>query len=132
MPGRLACLGLLIAMICGGGCAALAQDRAAPVIYSVTALSGPVGTSITITGANFTAADNTVRFGGGFIQWLPASSVGHTQTIVFTLPRVIAGVACPGTVRCPTAARFIPPGDNALGVQNANGSSNTKTFTVTH
>ena len=51
MPGRLACLGLLIAMICGGGCTALAQDRAAPVIYSVTPLSGPVGTSITVTGA---------------------------------------------------------------------------------
>src|SRR5207253_4902811 len=109
----------------------LAQGRTTPLIYSVAPLVGPVGTRITITGANFTADNNTVRFGGGFIQWLPASSGAGSQTIVFTLRPVISAVACPGTARCPTAAHFVQPGGNALSVQNANGTSNTTTFTVT-
>src|SRR2546429_2432202 len=132
MPGKLAGLGLLIGLVCTLGSAALAQGRAAPVIYSVTPRSGPVGTRITMTGANFTAADNTVRFGGGFIQWLPASSGGGNQTIIFTLRPVIGAVACPGTARCPTAAHFVQPGGNPVSVQNANGTSNTTTFTVTN
>ena len=111
--------------------AALAQGGAAPVIYSISPRSGPVGTSITITGAHFTAANNTVRFGGGFIQWLPASPETGNQTIVFTLGPVISAVACPGTVRCPTAAYLVQPGDNPLSVQNANGTSSATTFTVT-
>ena len=132
MPGRLASLVLLAVLFCAGGFAAPAQGRAAPVIYSVTPLSGPMGTRITIVGANFTAANNTVRLGGGFIQWLPASSAGGNQTIVFTLRPVIGAVACPGTTRCATAAHFVQPGGNPLSVQNANGTSNTTTFTVTN
>jgi hypothetical protein len=132
MAGRLVSLGLLTALICGAGSAALAQGRAAPAIYSVTPLSGPVGTRIMIAGANFTATNNTVRFGGGFIQWLPASSGGGNQTIVFTLRPVIGAVACPGTARCPTAAHFVQPGGHPLSVQNANGTSSMTTFTVTN
>jgi hypothetical protein len=132
MPGRLASLVLLTALICGAGSATLAQGRAAPVIYSVAPPSGPVGTRITITGANFTADNNTVHFGGGFIQWLPASPGAGNQTIVFTLRPVISGVACPGTARCPSAARPVGPGGNALSVQNANGTSNAANFTVTN
>jgi hypothetical protein len=132
MPGRLAGLVLLAVLVGGTGSAGLAQGRAAPVIFSVVPPSGPVGTRITITGANFTAANNTVRFGGGFIQWLPASSGGGNQTIVFTLRPVISGVACPGAARCPTVARPVQPGGNALSVQNANGTSNAANFTVTN
>ena len=131
MAGRSASLVLLAVLFYAGGSAALAEGRAAPVIYSVTPRSGPVGTGITITGANFTAANNTVRFGGGFIQWLPASSGGGNQTIVFTLRPVIGAVACPGTARCPTAAHFVQPGGNPLSVQNANGTSSTMTFMLT-
>jgi hypothetical protein len=131
MPGRLASLVFVAALLCDGGSVGLAQGRAAPVIFSVAPISGPVGTTITITGANFTADTNTVRLGGGFIQWLPASSAGSNQTIVFTLRPVISGVACPGTVRCPTVARPVQPGGNALSVQNANGTSNAANFTVT-
>ena len=132
MPGRLAGLVLLAVLVGGTGAAGLAQGRAAPVIFSVVPPAGPVGTTITITGANFTADNNTVRFGGGFIQWLPAASAGSNQTIVFTLRPVISGVACPGTARCPTVARPVQPGGNALSVQNANGASNAANFTVTN
>jgi hypothetical protein len=133
MPGRLANLGLLATLACSVGFAGSTQSRAdVPVVYSVSPPSGPVGTRITITGANFTAADNTLRFGGGFIQWLPASSGNGGQTIVFTLRPVISRVACPGAARCPAAAYSVQPGSNALSVQNANGISNTKTFTVTN
>jgi len=131
MAGRSASLVLLAVLFYAGGSAALAEGRAAPVIYSVTPRSGPVGTGITITGANFTAANNTVRFGGGFIQWLPASSGSGNQTILFTLRPVIGAVACPGTARCPTAAHFVQPGGNPLSVQNANGTSSTMTFMLT-
>ena len=117
MPGRLASLVLLAVLFCAGGSAAPAQGRAAPVIYSVTPLSGPVGTQIVIAGANFTAANNTVRFGGGFIQWLPASSAAGNQTIVFTLRPVIGAVACPGTARCPTA----PPSPTPLTPSGLSG-----------
>ena len=132
MPGRLASLVFLAALFYDGGAAGLALGRAAPVIYSVAPLAGPMGTRITITGANFTADNNTVRFGGGFIQWLPASSGAGSQTIVFTLRPVISAVACPGTARCPTAAHLVRPGGNAVSVQNANGTSSTMTFTVTN
>jgi hypothetical protein len=132
MPERLASLVVLALLLCDGSSAGLAQGRAAPVIYLINPLSGPVGTSITITGANFTAANNTVRFGGGFIQWLPAASGTGNQTIVFTLRPVLGAVACPGTARCPTAAHLVRPGGNALSVQNANGTSNATTFTVTN
>jgi hypothetical protein len=132
MPGRFAGLVLLAVLVGGTGSAGLAQGRGAPVIYSVAPPAGPVGTRITITGANFTADNNTVRFGGGFIQWLPASSAGGNQTIVFTLRPVISGVACPGTARCPTVARPVQPGGNPLSVQNANGTSNAANFTVTN
>jgi hypothetical protein len=132
MPGRLASRLLLTALICGAGSATLAQGRAAPVIFSIAPPSGPVGSTITITGANFTADNNTVRFGGGFIQWLPAASCAGKQTIVFTLRPVISGIACPGTARCPTVARPVRPGGNPLSVQNANGTSNAMTFTVTN
>jgi hypothetical protein len=132
MPGRFAGLVLLAVLVGGTGSAGLAQGRGAPVIYSVAPPAGPVGTRITITGANFTADNNTVRFGGGFIQWLPASSAGGNQTIVFTLSPVISGVACPGTARCPTVARPVQPGGNPLSVQNANGTSNAANFTVTN
>jgi hypothetical protein len=128
MPGRLASLVLLTVLLCAGGSVGLAQGRAAPVIYSVAPHSGPVGTTITITGANFTADNNTVRLGGGFIQWLPAASGTGNQTIVFTLRPVLGAVACPGTARCPTAAHLVRPGGNALSVQNANGTSSTMTF----
>jgi hypothetical protein len=131
MPGRLAGLVLLAVLVCGAGSAGRALGRAAPVIFSIVPPSGPVGTTITITGANFTADNNTVRFGGGFIQWLPASSGGSNQTIVFTLRPVISGIACPGTARCPTVARPVRPGDNALSVRNANGTSSAANFTVT-
>ncbi|HYU12079.1 MAG TPA: IPT/TIG domain-containing protein [Stellaceae bacterium] len=132
MPGRLASLVFLAALFYDGGAAGLAQGRAAPVIHSVAPRSGPVGTKITITGANFTAANNTIRFGGGVIQWLPASSGGGNQTIVFTLRPVIGAIACPGAARCPTAAYFVQPGGNPVSVQNANGTSNTTIFTVTN
>jgi hypothetical protein len=132
MPGRLASLVLLTVLLCAGGAVGLAQGGVAPVIYSVAPRSGPVGTTITITGANFTAENNTVQFGGGFIQWLPAASAGGNQTIVFTLRPVIGGVACPGTARCPSAARLVRPGGNPLSVQNANGTSNTMMFMLTN
>ncbi|HVU75555.1 MAG TPA: IPT/TIG domain-containing protein, partial [Candidatus Paceibacterota bacterium] len=47
-----------------------APASAAPVIYSITPRSGPVGTQVSITGFGFTK-DNIVHFGGGAIAHVP-------------------------------------------------------------
>ena len=121
------------------GCGTISQT---PVtIYSVTPVSGPVGTTVSITGFGFTS-DNTIRFGNGALVHVPISSSiaiacttdpachgGINQTLTFTVP-VTLNPLCYYS-GCMMASLQTTPGTYGISVENTNGTSNTKTFTVT-
>jgi peptidoglycan hydrolase-like protein with peptidoglycan-binding domain len=111
-------------------------------IQSITPASGPVGTTVTLTG-RFFDNNNTVHFGNGAIPNVPISSSvaiactndpscvgGIRQTIKFTVPDSV-GPNCAPPRMCPMYLQQVTPGTYKVWVENANGSSNTVTFTVT-
>jgi|GEM_PF-1446207 len=87
------------------------QTAVAPTITSLTPASGPIGTSVTITGTNFgaTQGTSTVTFGG--ISATPTS--WNNTSIVVPVPSGVALGAIPVVVSVPGA-----------------GTSNSSTFTV--
>lgn len=101
----------------------------APTIASLSPTSGPVGTSVTLTGSGFAAGGNVVKFGTGYIKDL-ASPDGHTIRV-----NVPAGLEeCPppngaGAV-CPLLARVVTPGTYMVSVINGVSASNDLPFTV--
>jgi hypothetical protein len=111
---------------------------AAPTITSVTPSSGAQGGSFTITGTNFTSTGNTITLNATYAGVDSKGNAGlmssiyqvnspqtsaDGNTIQFTL------TSCPPTAPlCPGVA--IREGTYSLSVSNANGSSNTVTFTV--
>src|SRR3989338_10665024 len=59
-----------------------------PTISSLQPTSGPIGTTVTITGSGFTSTGNTVNFGNGVIQKNVSSFDG--KTVTFTIPSYIS------------------------------------------
>jgi peptidoglycan hydrolase-like protein with peptidoglycan-binding domain len=111
-------------------------------ILSISPISGPVGTTVSLTGYGFTS-DNTILFANGAIRNVPITSTvaiacfaagnchgGIRQTLTFTIPSSI-GPNCPPGSMCAMYLRLITPGDYTVAVQNSNGTSNSMTFTVT-
>ena len=111
-------------------------------IYRISPTSGPVGTTLSITGFGFTSS-NIVHFGGGAITNVPISSSiaiacttdpschgGINQTLTITIPSSI-GPYCAAGMACPMYMQLITPGIYTVYVQNDNGSSNAVSFTVT-
>jgi hypothetical protein len=118
------------------------QPKSNVTIYSISPNSGPVGTTISITGFGFTNS-NTVHIGGGAIGTVPiASSIaiacttnpachgGINQTLTVTIPSSI-GPYCASGMMCPMYMQLLTPGTYTIYVQNDNGSSNAVSFTVT-
>ena len=79
-----------------------------PTITSLNPTSGPIGTSVSITGTNFALGGNNVRFNGVLI------SAGSTNSAT-SITAIVPNGATTGNVT----------------VQNANGTSNGIAFTVT-
>jgi len=111
-------------------------------IYSISPVSGPVGTSVSIKGFGFTAS-NTVHFGSGTIGNVPVSSSiaiacttnpschgGINQTLIITIPSAIGPYCAPG-MACPMYMQLLTPGTYTVYVQNDNGTSNSVSFTIT-
>ncbi len=110
-------------------------------IQSLYPTSGSVGTQVTITGYGFTS-NNTILFGGGPISNIPVTSTMNImctsnlncgnplETLTFTVPSSI-GPNCTGDLMCPEYVRLVGPGTYTVSVENANGTSNSETFTVT-
>ncbi len=111
-------------------------------IFNMTPQSGPVGTTVTLTGRWFTDS-NMIHFGNGVIANVPSSGgiaiscttdpsciPGIRQTITFTIPSSV-GPYCPPGAMCPMYLQLLTPGTYPVYVTNANGTSNTMTFTVT-
>jgi hypothetical protein len=111
-------------------------------IYSITPSTGPVGTTVSITGFGF-ASSNTIRFGSGAIYNVPISSSiaiacttnpschgGINQTLQFTVPTSL-GAYCVAGAACPMYAMLVTPGTYNVSVTNDNGSSDPVSFAVT-
>lgn len=87
----------------------LSVPKGAVIVMFPSQYSGKPGTVITISGAGFTATDNTIYFGDGHAVEKASSWSG--QTITFKIPA-------------------IPKGNYSLFVKNARGESNKDAFFV--
>ncbi len=93
-------------------------------VYALSPQSGPVGTSVTITGFGFTN-DNAIHFGDRVILHVAVKSA--------------IGIACTPNPNCRGGIRQTlafpipdaPPGPYRVWVENSHGNSNAATFTVT-
>ena len=119
------------------------QPTSNVTIYSIRPTSGPVGTTVSITGFGFTS-DNTVHFGGGVIQHVPITSSiaiacttdpschgGINQTIQFTVPESLNPACYYSEPRCLIVSQMTSSGTYNVYVSNSNGMSAPVTFTVT-
>jgi hypothetical protein len=105
----------------------------APVITSISPSSGPVGTTVTITGTGFTKTGNDIHFAEGGIKNLSVIPNNNgTSSLSFNIPNTIS--ACTfwtSSLSCTLPARVVSPGTYTIFVQNSNGRSNSVQFTVT-
>ena len=126
---------------CNGG--VVPPQATAPVIYRITPTSGPLGTTISITGFGFTN-DNTIHFGYGATLHVPITSSlaiacttdpschgGINQTLTFVVPDTLNPACYYSNPRCMIASQQTQPGPYDITVENTNGTSNTMQFTVT-
>ena len=97
-----------------------------PAVAQIQPSSAAVGDEITISGSGFTATDNALRIGAGYILKLPSAD---TTTIRLTLPSYL-GACAPGQEVCVALALPMAPGTYKLSVVNANGTSNQVSFQV--
>ena len=101
-------------------------STASPMITFLDPTVGPAGPAypirVTIRGSGFTPNENTVKFGTITLPHLPSTENG--TRIVFLVPKTM-----PSSGEVPPMV--LPPGDYHVTVINANGVSNTKTFTLT-
>lgn len=126
---------------------ASSSATSAPVINAMNPTSGAVGTQVTLLGNNFSPTGNIVHFGSGAIANVsskpavyscPMMPAGASTTgcgagadeITFTVPSSVGPYCAPGKA-CPMYVMVVQPGSYPVSVENAGGTSNTETFTVT-
>ena len=97
-----------------------------PTIARIQPSTAAVGDQITITGTGFTATDNALKFGAGYILKHPSAD---STSIRLTLPSYL-GVCPPNQEICVALALPMAPGDYKVSVVNANGTSNDISFQV--
>lgn len=114
---------------------ALAQQAdmrlARPSIVSVSASHGPVGSTISIHGSNFTS-DNSVHFGIGGAMHIRSQNGG--TLIYYTIPRFVS--PCDFVEdrlghRCMAPSQPVTPGTYGLYVSNTHGETKAQKFEVT-
>lgn len=98
-------------------------------LSSANPTSGVVGTQIMLTGSGFHPTSNTIRFGVGGTQHIPAY---NGNTMYFTVPLYVSpcDVSTSGSV-CAQYFQQVTPGTYQIYVTNAYGTSNVINFTVT-
>ncbi len=104
----------------------LPPPSAAPYIQAVYPSTGPVGTTVTISGYGFTN-NSTVYFGGSSFANTYSS---NGTNLSFTIPQYLSP-NCPPGAMCALWVRQVTPGTYSIYIQNQNGTSNTVNFTVT-
>ncbi|MBU6214283.1 peptidoglycan-binding protein [Patescibacteria group bacterium] len=115
------------------GAGSVAPSSTAPVISSISPALGAVGTMVTLSGSGFTATGNKIKFGNLGIESNPAYNLNSAdgKTLSFTIPSSNY-VPCWNTFpRCMTTLGvMIASGTYPVSVINANGTSNSVTFTL--
>jgi peptidoglycan hydrolase-like protein with peptidoglycan-binding domain len=103
-----------------------------PHINSIAPTSGPVETSVTLSGSGFTATANAINFSGGEYYQLSNLSSSDGRTLTFNIPAA-TDYACLhlNPHPCERAQFQTQPGIHAVSVTNANGQSNSVSFNVT-
>ncbi|MEZ5293363.1 MAG: IPT/TIG domain-containing protein [Vicinamibacterales bacterium] len=104
------------------------SSSASPSVATMTPTSGPVGTTVTITGAGFERRNNTATFGQGYIRQLDSTD---GATITFTVPDGLDLCPPDTTTPCAGAVPRTKPGDYVVAVMIDGKKSNALTFTVT-
>ncbi len=101
----------------------------APYLTLISPNSGPIGTSVILSGSGLSATGNRVNFNGGGIMNL-ASADG--KTLNFTVPDDRVPICAVTEPRCLLPAPYNPvvPGKYAVSVTNVQGSSNSLPFEV--
>lgn len=102
-----------------------------PVLNSISPISGPVGTTIVLRGNGF-LSDNKVLFSGNVAAPDAQLTYFNTdgQSLTITVPSGI-GPDCKANEACPMYERLVTPGIYTVTVENANGTSNALSFSVT-
>ena len=105
------------------------------MISSLSPTLGPVGTSVTITGSNFTPTGNKIKFGNQGTEYNPRYSLDSSDgaTLVFTVPSSNYYACQFNTygIICSPPNYLTLPGVYAVSVTNSNRTSNMLNFTVT-
>lgn len=116
----------------GGGSGGGGGTVSSTTISSLSPTSGPIGASVTVSGNGFTPTGNKVKFGNSGSEYNPSYSLNSSdsKTVVFNVPGSNYYACLNSVPRCTIAQTATAPGDYAVSVTNANGASNTLTFTV--
>jgi peptidoglycan hydrolase-like protein with peptidoglycan-binding domain len=133
--------GAIIRIGCNTG--VVPPTSSAATLYHLSPTTGPVGTTVSITGFGFTNANTILMDGNLAIRNVPISSSiaiacttsptchgGINQTIIFTIPDSLSP-NCPVGSMCAMYMRLVTPGTYTVTVQNENGTSNALPFIVT-
>ena len=132
---RLFVIGLIAPAL---SCGSMTGPSTSPSLEAIVPASGPIGTTVTLTGTAFAATGNLVLFAPTSLPdvVVPAqipSADGHT--ITFTVPGVVrppCQVVPAPEQPCPQYVLGISPGMSVqVAVQTPQGTSNSLTFSVT-
>ena len=87
-----------------------------------------MGRKIVLQGTNFSATDNTVRFGIGGTQHVPSQ---NGTTIYYTVPSYVSPCdVAPAGGLCAQNIQQVMPGSIQISVSNSNGATSPLYFTV--
>lgn len=103
----------------------------APSITSLNPTFGPVGAKVTLTGSGFTPTGNRVNFGYGSVVPHDGFPSSDGRTIVFAVPADVSPYCANPNLACPMTMQQIIPGSYQVSVTNAEGTTNSRVFTVT-
>ncbi len=108
-------------------------NLSAPSISSITPTSALVGTTVTITGTGFTPTGNRIKFGDLGSENNPSYSINSSNgtTLTFTVPTSNYLACWSSNPACLAPATLTQPGPYQVSVINTNGTSSSRTFTVT-
>ncbi len=105
-----------------------------PIINSLSVYSGPLGTSVTITGLGFSTTGNQIKFGETGSEYNPEYNLPSTdenRKITFTVPSYIYYKCMNDIPKCTVRMDVIPQGTYPITVVNEYGTSTNVNFTVT-
>lgn len=107
---------------------AVSRAANAPGISALTPASGSIGALVSVTGSGFSATGNRINFNGGVITDL----VSDGKVLSFKVPSDRVPLCAVTEPRCLLPAPYNPvtPGNYAVSVTNANGTSNILQFEV--